>query len=195
MDRARTDTPPRTWELSTFVLLAGTGAAGVGSVLMTAFYVYAYVSIDEGRPPAPTVSIGFVPVVAYLLVLIAFVAAQSWWSWSTRRMLLGFGVAPEVLRHWAKKAFLGLFALSCCCGLAQGYANPFPAHFDQEQWLAAVETSAVSMAIRGLAFALLGYAGWVVRADIRRAVAATRHRLGHAPPPAGPATAPTTPLP
>lgn len=170
--------PPKSWEISTYILLAATAVTAIGSVVLAALYLYLYIrtATDGGS----TIAVSSLPdayplLVGYAVLFIAFIAAQSWWSWSTRRMLLNVGITDRgVVRHWARTVSLILVILSYCCGLSQGYANPDPAHYDREQVLTSVETSAVSMTMRVLALGLLLFGTWVARAKVRQTVAVTR---------------------
>ena len=184
--------PPQGWELSTFVLLGATAVAAVGSMFMMTGHLYLYQRIASDHGSAATVVRSLTdtyPLLGgYALVLLALIAAQSWWSWSTRRMLLTFGIVDRgVLRHWTKKVCLILLVLSACFSMSQIYGSPVPARIDRTASLTTVETAAASMALRVLALMLLWFGIWTVRAQIHQAVAAA--------PSAGPLSSPAEPAP
>jgi hypothetical protein len=155
---------PRRFELSTSALSAVSAATAVASLALAADYADLY------WQPSRSVALPLLVVYSGLLVLL--VATQSWWSWSTRRMLRGFGITGrDAIRHWSKKVSLILLVLSACCGMAQSYADPHHAILDRAEFHQVAETSAVSMAIRAAGLALLLYGISAVRAQVRQAVA------------------------
>jgi hypothetical protein len=172
---------PRPWELQTFALMAVTAASAFVSFVLLLVYLGVFLSVaTHGRSGTSVlvekaIAHGGAIDGLYFFLVIGYVFGFAWWQRETARQLAAFRIDdPAVARHWSVPVWRFALVFSIVLRFAaDSLYSSSDAATDRGQALWSIGTNTAGHALRVASLGILLYGVWIIRGQVRRAIAAS----------------------